>query len=746
MPSLRLTRFGGINTEVAARNSPKEVAQIAHNCLLWDGSLRPLAKWANLNVVGYDQYSVDIAADDTTILLNAMQDAYFLKDEVFPASTVVGLAGFPFNMGYSNIGYTNNLNPANTAYEVGVPKIGLDNASSVTYARQYLSTKAVNRLYAVSAIRYNGSGWEESVLTLIPNQNSAAVVYEGDTATVHIVTADSALHERTSIRLYRSISAMETGQGVVNEMSTKWFLVAELISSAHNGLDGSYTYIDGGSATNIPMDLYLAGRFYRPAPYTFNGLTVAESGWVAATTADGVIAVSERFLYHAWPTENYQKIPEVITDVVAHYDTIYIGTKNRPYSAALALGEPLGVQSAAIPFPASYECLPATMDKTANGAMYATNAGIIALHKQGMELITSGVASGVLPLYQAQYLDSTTVLAPPIQFNIVGSTVGGALPAATHYYKITAKNAAGETLASNEKSVVNTGTTSSNLIAWEHIPEATFIRVYRGVASNTETVYYEVASGSDTIDQFLDIGDAPTNGTPPVTSTALLPTQKCKPIKFSDTKYGAYFNGKYFGFCQVLRDDAQYLNIGYIYDTASQLDGEHPLQKLVTFDGPPGAIVSHTLSSSGLDMLIGVPNPDLLVDAINKNFVYSMPFPNTKEGGNYDVAPKMCYQWKSKKFVFPGNMCMSAAKVVHKCDGFVRIKFFVDCCCRYEVLVENCQPFRLPANMQGVEWEIELVGTATVYEVHVASSMRELLEHDRYADRGSGIIGTLNEQ
>lgn len=619
MPSLRITRFGGINTEIAARNSRKDVAQIAHNCLLWDGSLRPLAKWASLNVVGYDCYSVDIASDDTTILLNAMKDALFLDDEVFPASTVVGLASAPYGPVLSNIGYANKLNPARTSYEVGVPPVKLSVLTTVTYARQYLSNKAVNRLYAVSVVRYNGSGKEESSLTLLPNQNPQIVIYEGDTATIHIVLADGALRERSTLRLYRSISGLDTANAIVNDLDTEWFLVTEFNTPTQTGLSANYDHIDGGSVTNIPMDVFLASRFAPPAPITFSALTVAESGWLVATAKDGRIAISERYLYHAWPTENYARLPETITDCIAHYDTVYIGTKDKPYAMALAAGEALGLQLAPIPFPASYECLAGSMDTTANGAMYATNAGIVSLSKQGMELITSGVASGVRSLYEAHYLDETTT------------------------------------------------------------PHS----------------------------------------------------DKCKPLNFRDTKYGAYFNGKYFGFCQILRDDAKYLDLGYLFDTASTLDGEHPLQKLVTFDAPKGTVLSHTVGSSGLDILVGIPNPDIGVDALIKNFVYSMPFPNTKKGGKYNTAPKMCYQWKSKKFVFPGNMTMAAAKVVHDCDGSLRLKVFVDCCCRYEVEVKDCKPFRLPPSMQGVEWEVEVTGTATIHEIHLASSIRELLEDEQ---------------
>ena len=107
-----------------------------------------------------------------------------------------------------------------------------------------------------------------------------------------------------------------------------------------------------------------------------------------------------------------------------------------------------------------------------------------------------------------------------------------------------------------------------------------------------------------------------------------------------------------------------------------------------------------------------------------------MPFPDTVGLEVYAHADKYCYEWKSKKFVFPGQMVMAAAKVVHDCKGFVKLKIMVDCCCVYEVLVHDCQPFTLPPNIAGVEWEVEVHGTAVVSEIHLASSLRELLEHE----------------
>jgi hypothetical protein len=103
-------------------------------------------------------------------------------------------------------------------------------------------------------------------------------------------------------------------------------------------------------------------------------------------------------------------------------------------------------------------------------------------------------------------------LAAPVLSAATTSTAGGTLPAATHYYVITALNANGETIKSNEVSIATTGTTSSNTLPWAAVPGATGYRIYRGTAAGLESVYYSVGA----VTTFTDTGAANTAGTPPV--------------------------------------------------------------------------------------------------------------------------------------------------------------------------------------------------------------------------------------
>lgn len=608
MPSIRITRFGGMNLEVNPRLAMPYVAQKAHNCLLWDGALRPLAKWIKLPIItDIDSRSIDLAPDGVSIEVSSLIDAAFLKGATYPSETKIGISQQPTGVVDSTIFYQNRHTPPNgSPVDLHPPFV---TSGVVDFIRQFKSDKPVNRMYGVTGIRRRGNTVEESVLVVIPNQSTQSIVYEGDIAVISVDTTPLNAVPYDGLRLYRTVSGMDTGASPQNELDTDWYLIAETNTTHIN-------YSDGGSATNDPLDLYLAKNFYPPPTLAFSFLSLLEGGWVAAATTSGTVVLSERYILHAYPTENLWQIPgEQITDMVGHYDNLYVGTRNKPYNIAIAVGEKLAVQGSVTPFPEAYECLPGTMDRTPAGAMYASPSGLVALSKEGMRLLTAGFGRGV-----------------------------------DAFYKI----------------------------------------------KNTYSA----------------------NGDP------LKQLKEVVPVRFQDTKYGAYYHGTYFGFCGVRtkEDEQKLLQVGYMVDTSSTLDGERPLSKLVTMEVPFG-VSAHTTGGSGLYVL-GVDG------------VYLMPFPDAKGAEVYKRAEKYCYKWKSRKQVFPGQMTMAAGKIVHDC-GCVKLKIYVDCECVYETVITDCKPFTLPPNMVGVEWEIELEGSANVYEVHLASSLRELLEHERYGDEGA---------
>lgn len=110
---------------------------------------------------------------------------------------------------------------------------------------------------------------------------------------------------------------------------------------------------------------------------------------------------------------------------------------------------------------------------------------------------------------------SATVAAPatPGTVTATGSITGGSLTAGIYYYKVTAVNAGGESLASAEATgTVASGAAGSVALSLTAVSGATSYRYYRGTATGAQTLYYVSASNA-----FTDTGSTVTStlGTPP---------------------------------------------------------------------------------------------------------------------------------------------------------------------------------------------------------------------------------------
>lgn len=126
--------------------------------------------------------------------------------------------------------------------------------------------------------------------------------------------------------------------------------------------------------------------------------------------------------------------------------------------------------------------------------------------------ISGAGISATVPLASS----ATVGTAVPTGVTATGSTTGGTLAAATYYYKVVSVDSRGVTTGSLEANATTTGATSSVNIAWTAAPGAVSYRVYKGTASNTQTLYFTTSSLS-----YLDTAAAGTAGTVPVSNTAI---------------------------------------------------------------------------------------------------------------------------------------------------------------------------------------------------------------------------------
>lgn len=95
------------------------------------------------------------------------------------------------------------------------------------------------------------------------------------------------------------------------------------------------------------------------------------------------------------------------------------------------------------------------------------------------------------------------VLPAPVQSSLATSASGGTITAGTYRYVVTAINAFGETVASNEQSIVTTGSTSTVTVTWATVTGATGYKLYKtaaGGGTGTELLYKTVGAVTTDID------------------------------------------------------------------------------------------------------------------------------------------------------------------------------------------------------------------------------------------------------
>lgn len=143
-----------------------------------------------------------------------------------------------------------------------------------------------------------------------------------------------------------------------------------------------------------------------------------------------------------------------------------------------------------------------------------TNVANVIVTKNGATVPASGNLDIDLTLGRV-YLEDNAPLAAPVASAATPSATGGTLAAGSYFYKVTAINALGETVGSNEVTATTTGSTSSVAVTWAAVTGATGYKVYKGSAAGAESSYFAVGA----VTSFTDTGTAGTAGTVPASNT-----------------------------------------------------------------------------------------------------------------------------------------------------------------------------------------------------------------------------------
>ena len=107
---------------------------------------------------------------------------------------------------------------------------------------------------------------------------------------------------------------------------------------------------------------------------------------------------------------------------------------------------------------------------------------------------------------------NTVALGTPV-ISLGTAASGGSFAAGTFFWKLTATNSGGETIASNELTATLTAG-QKQPINWSAITGANGYRLYRGVAAGAENALVAVIPGGATV-TYTDLGVAGTSATPP---------------------------------------------------------------------------------------------------------------------------------------------------------------------------------------------------------------------------------------
>ncbi len=225
MPSIRLTQFAGLMPELSAKLKRKDNAQIAHNCLLYDGRLRAMPAYFKYTDLLAQPLSMMRGGSSSPLVGRVVPDYDLIEAQNFTTSPMpfgtFGIAtdnGFYIGAKYGPIGITGNLIPAGIDRPVLTAPAVLDVTS-----RANLTTRPACVSYAVTICRrissVNGTSIEESAPLLLGTVGGfitspgsiGPLWYEGDA--VHITaTFQPFISGQNFLRLYRTITAIESGE------------------------------------------------------------------------------------------------------------------------------------------------------------------------------------------------------------------------------------------------------------------------------------------------------------------------------------------------------------------------------------------------------------------------------------------------------------------------------------------------------------------------------------------------------
>lgn len=148
--------------------------------------------------------------------------------------------------------------------------------------------------------------------------------------------------------------------------------------------------------------------------------------------------------------------------------------------------------------------------------LYQNNARVVSYKNSSIDWWTDGQIDVLLPTKELNIF--TDGLRAPVNSSFSTASTGGSLSNGTYYYRVSAYNDQGETLASTETSITISGGTSTQTVTvnWSAVTGASGYRVY-GRSTGAELFMQQILAGTTT---WVDTGSVTPSGSLPTSDTS----------------------------------------------------------------------------------------------------------------------------------------------------------------------------------------------------------------------------------
>ena len=361
MPSIHITRFGGVRPAVSERALPSTYAQVAHNAKLQDGTLKPFAAPAKVKDTEFEPCTIWTPPE-----IECCPDIMCWPGCVWPTTPPdPGCQGFSWAAIYAQGADPIRMNICTgEAAPLCVPA-PLDplSASVVNEGDVNDYTGPDERVYTYTWVDQFGveSAPAPAAYAGAVNDNGYVELSGFGAPPVHIC----------EVRLYRTTSAMNVDQGDVS------FQLVETLSPQ------TVKTVDGARLKDLEYGTLLTEHRCCP-PDGLQCVFDTELGYQVGFVGNQLM-FSERHDPSNWPDVNRFTLPTKIRGLAVYGDIVYVGTAGAPYRAFLGVGQDPVFQTPALAVDIKPFGMLAPLTRSGNivatpdGAFIASPKGLFAL-------------------------------------------------------------------------------------------------------------------------------------------------------------------------------------------------------------------------------------------------------------------------------------------------------------------------------------------------------------------------------